>query len=188
MKIYEQNNLFGLKDDNNTIVLPAKFFKDFIEEIKGFSLQELITIRLVDVQYELQPNGMYIFKDENDKWGLKKYNSELIVECKYKFISNFESNGLAVVELNKKQGLINAKGEKVVECKYDCILNFESNGLAVVGLNNKYGFINEKGEVVVECKYSYIYEFQPNGLAEALLNGKWGFINEKGEWFEDENI
>ena len=152
MKIYEQNNLFGLKDDNNTIVLPAKFFKDFIEEIKGFSLQELITIRLVDVQYELQPNGMYIFKDENDKWGLKKYNSELIAECKYKFISNFQPNGLACVKLNNKWGLINEKGEEIAECKYDWINDFQSNGLAVVELDKKLDLINEKGEIVVECK------------------------------------
>jgi len=80
MKIFKQNNLFGLKNDDGTVILPAKFFRKFIEKIKDLPLQELIKIKLVDIQYDLQPNGMYVFKDEKDKMGLKNYNGEVVSE------------------------------------------------------------------------------------------------------------
>ena len=181
MKIFEKNNLFGLKNDDGTVILPTKFYKDFIEKAKEFSLQELVKIKFVDIQYKLQPNGTYIFTNKKSKEGLKKYNSELVVECKYDWIYDFESNGLAVVGLNNKHGLINERGEVVVKCKYDWIYNFQPNGLVVVELNNKQGFMNEKGKEVAECKYDWINDFQSNGLAVVELDKKLGLINEKGE-------
>jgi len=158
MEIFEQNNLFGLRNDDGTVVLPAKFYKDFIESIKALSLQEIVKIKLVDIQYKLRPNGTYIFKDENGKQGLKKYNEEneeVVVECKYDWIYNLQPNDLTKVELNNKYGLINKKGEIVVECIYDYIYVFQPNGLAEVILNGKWGAINKQGEVIVKCKHTW---------------------------------
>ena len=182
MEIFEQNNLFGLKNDDGTVVLPPKFFKDFIEGFKDSPFQEILKIKLVDIQYDLRPNGTYITRLENGfKYllSLRNYNGESICGF-YDYIYWPKLGWPTKIQTNDKYGLVDeAQKVVLVECKYDS-LNELPNGLATVRLNKKWGLINKQGEVIVECKYDGIGHYL-SGKLVVELNKKRGLLNLRGE-------
>ena len=152
LKIIKKDSFFGLRNDDGTVVLPPKFYKNFVKKVKDLSFQELLKIKLVDIQFNLRPDGTYIYGKHEGELGLKNYNGEVITKCLYDSIFYPQPNGLAIVILNKKYGIVKAKGETVVKCEYDWIAAFE-HGTAGFRLNFKFGLMDEKGEFVLRPTY-----------------------------------
>ena len=153
MKIFEENGWFGLTNDDDVVVLPTNFYKSFVEEIKDFSCQELLKIKLISIRHKLQPNGMYVFKNGNNKWGLKNYNGKIVSGCEYDFINDYQKGGVARVIDNNKFGLINERGELITEPIYDWIMSYQPDEFIIVMLNNKYGLLDKSGRLVVGCMH-----------------------------------
>jgi len=55
---------------------------------------------------------------DNDKWGFRDKNKNLVIACKYDWVGIF-SEGLAAVKLNDKYGFIDTKNELIIPYKYD---------------------------------------------------------------------
>lgn len=107
---------------------------------------------------------------------------------KYDKIHEYQSNGLAIVELKGLKGIINEKGEEIVKPIYDDISIF-SEGIAKIKKLQFYGFIDENGKELFEPNFHEIEEFDEKGIAKIIRyyrNGKKyakavGYVNRKGE-------
>lgn len=80
------------------------------------------------------------FNQQNSKWGFINKDGDIIVECKYDFVTEFNQNGFAGIKQNGKWGVINSKGEIIVEPIYE----INSDNPNFVGkyyeLNKGYGY------------------------------------------------
>jgi hypothetical protein len=90
-------------------------------------------------------------KEGEFKWGYINHLSDTIIPLRYDEITNFNSNGISVVCLDKKCGLLNKKDKKLTELEYD--YNYLHtpeyyNGLILLYKNGKQHYLTEKGEVV----------------------------------------
>ena len=106
----------------------------------------------------------------------------------FDYISYFDTNGFARVELNDKSNLIDKKGNLLSQQWFDYISYFE-NGLARVKLNHKFNLIDANGKVISNQWFDYISSFK-NSFARVSLNKKYNFIDIYGkvlsqQWFDD---
>ena len=111
---------------------------------------------------------------QNDKFGFKDENGNIVIPAKYNFAYSF-SEGLAMVSVNGKWGFIDKNDNMVIPAKYDGAASF-SEGLAKVSVNDKRGFIDKNNNMVIPAKYDDAWSFS-GGLAKVSVNGKWGFID-----------
>lgn len=138
-----------------------------------------------------EETGLYIYKDDNDKYGLINKNDKKIVDAEYDDIDYF-SEGLAIVEKNNIYGFINKKGKMVIDLKYSDAQAFNCGLAPVQSASGKWGYVNQKGKVVVECIYDYANAFE-NDLAsyarkDSTTNKITRFvINSKGKILFEEN-
>ena len=118
--------------------------------------------------------------------GNLKENSER--RQKYDKIHEYQSNGLAIVELKGLKGIINEKGEEIVKPIYDDISIF-SEGIAKIKKLQFYGFIDEDGKELFEPNFHEIEEFDEKGIAKIIRYYRKGrkyakavgYVNRKGE-------
>lgn len=77
---------------------------------------------------------------QSGKWGFVNSNGENVIECKYDFVTEFNTNGFAGIKQNGKWGVINLNGEIIVEPKYE----IDSNNPNFIGkyyeLDKGYGY------------------------------------------------
>lgn len=87
---------------------------------------------------EMFSSKLYAIKQQN-KWGFADENGNIVVECQYDFVTEFNKNGFAGIKKNEKWGVINSDGKVVIEPVY----NIDSNKPNFVGkyyeLNKEYG-------------------------------------------------
>lgn len=74
---------------------------------------------------EIFPNNVLFAKQENGKWGFIDKNGNIVVECKYEQVTEFNNYGFAGVKLDGKWGCIDETGKLVLEPKYE-IQNIEN--------------------------------------------------------------
>ncbi|MBQ7020051.1 MAG: WG repeat-containing protein, partial [Bacteroidales bacterium] len=114
----------------------------------------------------------------NNKVGFADLETrEVIIPCKYDFISSFRE-GMASIKMNGKYGYIDKSGREVIPCRYDDAYSF-SEGMASIKMNGKYGYIDKSGREVVPCRYDHAYPFT-EGMAIVKMNGKYGYIDKSG--------
>ena len=106
----------------------------------------------------------------------------------FDYISYFDKNGFARVELNGRYNLIDKKGNLLSQQWFNYVSYFE-NGLARVKLNHKFNLICTNGNLLSKQWFDDIYNFDKNGLAQVMLNDKWNFIDTNGnlnskQWFD----
>ena len=108
---------------------------------------------------------------KNSKWGFISGDGDLIINCQFDIVDDFEE-GLALVKLNGKTGFIDLEGNIVIAPIYLKAQSF-LNGLAAVTLDGKHwGFIDKIGEMVVP----FTYDNTSRGFREGLCsvsNGKY---------------
>lgn len=89
---------------------------------------------------KLFENQLYAYENQSGKWGFINKNGDIIVECKYDFVTEFNKNGFAGIKQNGKWGVINSAGEIIVEPIY----KIDSNNPNFVGkyyeLDKGYGY------------------------------------------------
>ncbi|MBT29246.1 MAG: hypothetical protein CMO01_06250 [Thalassobius sp.] len=99
--------------------------------------------------------------------------------------TDYDANGLAVVEKKEKLALVDAKGNLLTKYKYKEIEPF-SEGMALVRLDAKerkdqlYGYIDAKGNEVIVPQYKLAKSFG-GGHAAVLTRSTWGFIDKNGK-------
>ena len=127
-----------------------------------------------------------IFKDANNKYGLKDQNTgAIILESKYDFINNFEE-GMARVRLGNyetndyKYGFINTKGFEIIPAQYENAGGFDE-GLCPVQKDKKNGFIDKTGKTIIPFMYEFSGLGFHEGIAAVRLNGKMGYIDKNNK-------
>lgn len=87
----------------------------------------------------LSKRNLYAYK-ENEKWGYKDINGNVVVQASYDMVTEFNEYGFAGIKKDKKWGVINSKGEILVKPTY----TIEWNEPEFIGkyckLNFGYGF------------------------------------------------
>ncbi len=68
---------------------------------------------------EVYPNNKLFAKKENEQWGFADKNGNVVVDCKYEKVTEFNEYGFAAVKLDDKWGVINSQGKEVLEPTYE---------------------------------------------------------------------
>ncbi len=74
---------------------------------------------------QIFPNNKLFAKQENGKWGFTDKDSNIVVECKYEQVTEFNEYGYAGIKLDGKWGSIDETGKIIVEPQYE-IQNIEN--------------------------------------------------------------
>lgn len=180
-----KTNLFGFKDQNNTIILPPKY---------GWAYEFNIH-NIADVRH-----------DVDGKWKWYKINplgERLFTSYTFDNGPDYVRSGLSRFEKNGKIGFVNEKGQVMVEAKYDHTTPFMfvqpvalvskggvierdkdagcSCGDKIKGA--KWGLINKQGQTVIPMKFTdYKGEDHGGDHVLVLLKGEKKykvFLNKK---------
>ena len=123
-----------------------------------------------------QPRNAVVFS-ENNKFGLKDKNGNIIAPPVYQKIIMTGRNGW-IIQKNNKFGLMDSRGKYLIKPKYrnaDRILG----RYIKLGNDRDYGIYNEFGEILLEPKYSSI-ELLYGKMFLTCKNFKYGVADFKG--------
>ena len=106
-------------------------------------------------------HGLLAVSNDEYMVGVADLEGNLVADCVYDSIYEYDMLGYARVELEDKYGLIDLEGNLVVPCEYDGIerLNYGGdyvyavNGYACVEVADRYGYVALNGEVTCEPNY-----------------------------------
>ena len=95
----------------------------------------------------------------NSKWGYVDTNGQLVIECKYDEITEFDFENKAIVKFNGYWGIINQEGKTVIDFKYEIIRRYESKNNIIAKFNGNWGIINQLDKIVIDFKYDKIIDY-----------------------------
>lgn len=137
-----------------------------------------------------------IIFEENDLYGIKRFDQTLVVPPTYDHIATFDESGLATICINNTYGLISKKGEIVLQPVWDNIQNTfidyvedefgnvdyaKSPLYCVLSKENKYGVYNVSTQTeVLPFEYNDISYLFPR-YYNVLQDGLYALHNLKGE-------
>ncbi len=195
------NNKWGFIDKNGIIAIPIIFSKVnmpfrngkaevviegktiFIDD-KGKCIDSdthpcagVVTTIAPLVSQELKTRTELIFKDKNEKWGMKDDKGQTIHPGIFDNMPQFIS-GVARVKQSDKWGFVKINGKLLTEIKYEDAGDFAS-GLAPVKYNKKWGYVDLNGKEVIPFIYEYASTFKDN-KAKVTKDGKEFYINPQG--------
>ena len=174
MRTEKENYYFGLNcRETGAEILPSKFFPEFINSIKLLPLNDLLKIKLLDMTTSMRPDGLYEFKDDNGRIGLKDYTGKIIVKPKYTNIglpdyrTRLSPVSISFYDKNKnktklKWGVIDSGGIEIVKPQYDAAtiswFHTKQNDYILLRNGSRYGFTNDKAKnnIIVKPEYSYL--------------------------------
>lgn len=149
-EIYEENGLWGLKNDKGDI-LSGAFYDNFY-------------------QFEEESNLAIVVKDE--KFGFLNKSGKTVIPLIYDDAYDFK-DGFAIVKKDGKEGLINLKAELKIPFIYDEIREFDDCYSAKLG--EKYGIIDSEGNVKLALEFDSEFEEQSwKKIYSVKENGKGG--------------
>lgn len=116
-------------------------------------------------------------------WGYINNKGLFVIPPQYAAADEFQSNGLAVVQLGDLVGLINQLGQFVVAPQYSAINQF-SESRAVVYDQQGAMVINEAGQVLTTKAYNYINSYHDGRAvfsdSDAQGNYLYGYLDLQG--------
>lgn len=179
--IVQQDDKFGLIDTSNEAILPIEY--DGIRFVEGAGNQLLAVYKGKAEELTFNGKGEVI----SHQPATKKIEPSIKGQAagKYKYLTDFDSNGLAVVTDGAVKGLINRSGKMLTKLDYQEIGEFVE-GMAYFQLDHKdrkkrlWGYMNTQGEQVIPATYNMAKNFG-NGLAPVLVSGRWGYIDTQGK-------
>lgn len=127
-----------------------------------------------------------IFKDANNKYGLKdQATAAIILQPKYDYINKFE-DGMARVMLGDGissyfYGFINTKGQEIISVQYHSAGGFDEGLCPVQNKDEKNGFIDKTGKTIIPFMYEFSGLGFHDGIAAVKLNGKMGYIDKNNK-------
>ncbi len=122
----------------------------------------------------------YVGKLGFESWGAVNDKGEVIIQPKYKYITNF-SDGVAAFQSGSYWGVIDKQGRVVLAPKYNWINSF-SKGMAVVRQDKQHGYIDVTGQKLIPIMYKHAHSFSEGLAAVENAAGKWGFIDKKNKY------
>ena len=129
--------------------------------------------------YIISKGGDGTYTDGLVRYGFMNKDGDIVIEAKYKNVSEFFEGVAYVQDTNDNGYLIDKDENKISTVEGVCLGLYD--GLFLIKVDNKWGYIDKSGEWIIKPSYESIDVFT-EGLAEAQLNGKWGFIDKSGKW------
>lgn len=117
------------------------------------------------------------------KWGYINDRGQFMISPQYETASNFQENGLAIVQLQGKYGVLNLYGKYVVPPKYEWISSFIEQRAVVI---DEEGFkvIDERGNLLTSKAYDFIATYQQGravaGITDEKENERYGYLDLQG--------
>ena len=166
-----KDNLFGLIDINNKIVLPFQYKK--IEHTDFYNTIELTTDegkQLYNMaKKQLALNLFYDKSNVTDRYLYLKKNGletavdnhhmQILFPFKYNSISGLDDNEHFIVTIEGKTAVVNREDKQVFPYGYDEIQATCKPNLFVIKKENQYGIVNLKNELVYGMTPYLIYTY-----------------------------
>lgn len=122
-------------------------------------------------------------KKHRGKYGYRvidKLGNKWIIEPQFDYASDFNRNGIAIVQLNGVFSFIRTDGSHLFEYNFEYASDFVK-GFSLVKRNGKYGYIKSDGTILFEPQFDEAEEFHKR-IAKVKLNNKIGFIKDSGRY------
>jgi hypothetical protein len=137
-------------------------------------------------------DGIYLFKDEDELYGLLDENGEIIIPDKFDSIVDMDGELIVVSILENEKhlfGVINKNGNYIIDPKYKAILSLGEGYFAISEEESEtngslYAIANNEGEILTEFKYYGAGGFDgkiKNNLISVSDGDKTYAIDLKGE-------
>jgi TPR repeat protein len=152
-KIYQENELWGLKAPDGAILLPPQF-----DEFYEFSAQGLAVVM------------------KAGKYGYVHTSGKIAIPLEWDDAFDFEYSFLAVVKRNDLLGLINMMGGLVTPLEYEDIESFGNDGRFIAQKNGKWGMLGQDGKVIMDFDYEKIV-FLQDDVFIMLKDNFWRLSN-----------
>ena len=114
----------------------------------------------------------------NTKWGFINLKGDILIECKFEQIKEFNNDGYTYVKFNGKWGVIDVDGNILFDFIYDEILitNIYKNGIyANAKYNGKWGVIDVDGNILFDFIYNdTVYPNLENRVIRISENNQFG--------------
>jgi hypothetical protein len=189
--MYKDKGAWGFINLKGEVIIKPTFIycRDFNSGIAKVGEKAFINLRGEKIKMKIsfldahQYNDGMLAVKVGVNWGFVDTSGELVIQAKYKEVTDFydgyalvsDNNGTFVLDKNGKETKVNSKGD------IKSIYHF-SEGLAIIETEGNFGFVNTEGTITIEPKFLTVGYFS-NGLAWARAkDNKIGFINTKGEW------
>lgn len=159
LMIIQKGDLYGLMNDQGTIVQPVKYSEVI------FLSPQYCTLKLDSLEYLVDASGKICSKEG--------YSNIITVENDWIYASK-----------GWKQGIVKIDGTVICPFEFDQITRNVVNNTFFVQHNYKWGLFHVDAPQNISFDYenSYGPTWQWNGVAWVLQNGLWGLINTKGEF------
>lgn len=139
------------------------------------------------VVHAVRPMMLYpisVMTAKGTKWGYMNDRGAMFIRPQYDYAYDFQSNGLAVIQLKDRSGLIHLSGQVVVPPVYQSINEF-SEGRAAVTDEEGFRVIDEAGNILTPKAYSYIGTYREGRVlfTETDLQGNYtyGYLDRQGK-------
>jgi|GEM_PF-1348566 len=122
-------------------------------------------------------NPKLIQVSQKGKVGLLSSDDQLIVPCRYDYVTEPSAEGYSAVQLGNKWGVIDRNGRYSMPLtdKFERIFPFYENYARVL-MKGRYGFIDIKGNIYISPQYPDAGNAS-EGMIAVKINNKWGFVN-----------
>jgi hypothetical protein len=110
---------------------------------------------------------------KNKKWGFAGMNGNILIPCKYQWVSEM-NYGFAIVKLNNLTGMINSSGEFIITPLYENIISSREG--IIVQTSGLFGLFSSSGIMMLACEYDAI-EILPGGIARASSGESLTYAN-----------
>jgi hypothetical protein len=93
----------------------------------------------------------------NSKWGYLDLNGNILIDCKFDEITEFDSRKNAIVKFNGKWGVIDNKGKSIIPFEFDSIVDYSlQHNLIISIMEDKFGLIDFNNKIIIDHEYDKI--------------------------------
>ena len=190
---YNNRVITAAMDANDISLLNYKNLKEVSPAFTTFSKllnYEDYEYGWICIYQEYEEEEEFELFEENQLWGFKNKEGEVILSPQFDEFYMFGHHDLAVVSKNGKYGYLDTSGKIVIPLIWDDAFDFEYSEVAVVALQGIMGLINTKGEQITSVIYDDLKRLNDGTCYNAAIDGLWGVITAAGKVvipFEHEN-
>ncbi|RRJ65721.1 hypothetical protein EHV15_24480 [Paenibacillus oralis] len=149
VEIFEENGLWGLKDEDGNLLLAPQF-----DEFYGFAAENLAVVTL------------------GGKYGYVHKSGRIAIPLIWDDAFDFEyGTELAIVQLNDKFGLIDVQGRMVAPAQYESLELLDYSGYFTAKKDGKWGVLNDCSFVMIDFEFDEAFD-SGNGFYHTAVKGQ----------------
>ena len=93
----------------------------------------------------------------NSKWGYLDLNGNILIDCKFDEITEFDIRKNAIVKFNGKWGVIDDQGKSIIPFQFDSIVDYSlQHNLIISIIEDKFGLIDFNNKIIIDHEYDKI--------------------------------